>query len=150
MFDCLLLIRESKKKRIRKKKEKRKKKRNGRELSIPLAPQLSVLNHQYNMLNSLSDKPFHYLWVNVSCHPEYGENFGISSESLPTLLVAKPRQRLFTILKQNFDKEHISDFLSTVLLGKEDLLRYSRFNDMLPVDCSNLQPPGEDAGGANG
>ncbi|KAJ7386606.1 hypothetical protein OS493_008754 [Desmophyllum pertusum] len=47
---------------------------------------------------STESKPLHYLWVNASCHPEYGDVFGISPQNLPVLLFAKPKQRLFKTL----------------------------------------------------
>lgn len=88
-----------------------------------------------------SDKPLHYLWVNASCHPEYGEIFGISSENLPVLLFAKPKQRLFKTLHDDLTKEHVSEIVSEIFLGREDLSPFSRFNDMISVDCTKTETP---------
>ena len=32
-------------------------------------------------------------------------------------------------------KERVSDVVSEILLGRENLSPFSRFNEMLPVDC---------------
>lgn len=73
--------------------------------------------------------------MNVSCHPEYGEIFGISKDNLPALLFAKPKQRLFKTMHGDLTKERVSDVVSEIFLGRENLSPFSRFNEMLPVDC---------------
>ena len=88
---------------------------------------------------SLLDKPLHYLWVNASCHPEYGDIFGILPDNLPVLLLAKPKQRLFKTLHGKLTKEKVSDVISEIFLGREDLSPFSRFNEMLSVDCQETE-----------
>lgn len=92
-------------------------------------------------MSSIKDKSLHYLWVNASCHPQYGEIFGISSENLPVLLFAKPKQRLFKTLRDDLTKEHVSEIVSEIFLGREDLSPFSRFNDMMSVDCTKTETP---------
>lgn len=80
----------------------------------------------------------HYLWVNSSCHPEYGQVFGVYPENLPIMLIARPKQRLFTMVRrQNFNGESISDTVLAVFSGEGEMLRYSRFDDMKETDCTS-------------
>ena len=73
--------------------------------------------------------------MNASCRPEYGEIFGISEDNLPALLFAKPKQRLFKTMHGDLTKERVSDVVSEIFLGRENLSPFSRFNEMLPVEC---------------
>lgn len=95
------------------------------------------------IISLLSDKPLHYLWVNASCHPEYGEVFGIFPDNIPVLLFAKPKQRLFKTLDGSLTKERVSEVISDILLDRENLAPFSRFNEMLSVDCQEVASPGE-------
>ena len=88
----------------------------------------------------LLGKPVLYLWINGSCHPEYGEIFGISPHNLPMLLFAKPMQRLFKTLSGRFTKEKVSDIIWNIFLDRETLSPFSRFNEILPVDCQKGAP----------
>ena len=76
--------------------------------------------------------------MNASCHPEYGDIFGISTDNLPALLFAKPKQRLFKKLHGDLTKEKVSEIVSDIFLGREDLSPFSRFNEMLPGDCQKM------------
>lgn len=98
-----------------------------------------IPNRSIYYFNSLLDKPLHYLWVNASCHPEYGDIFGISPDNLPALLFAKPKQRLFKTLHGDLTKEEVSEVISEIFLGREDLSPFSRFNEMLSVDCQETE-----------
>lgn len=87
----------------------------------------------------MKDKPLHYLWVNGTCHPEYGDIFGISPDNLPVLLLAKPKRRLFKTLRGDLTGEEVSEVVSQIFLGQEDLSPFSRFNDMLSIDCHKTE-----------
>ena len=73
--------------------------------------------------------------MNASCHPEYGEIFGILEDNLPALLFAKPKHRLFTTMHGDLTKERVSDVVLEIFLGRENLSPFSRFNEMMPVKC---------------
>ena len=85
--------------------------------------------------NASPDKPLHYLWVNTSCHPEYGDIFGIYPDDLPVLLFAKPKQRLFTILRGELTTDKVGEVVEQIFQGEEELSPFSRLNDMLPINC---------------
>ena len=85
--------------------------------------------------NASPDKPLHYLWVNTSCHPEYGDIFGIYPDNLPVLLFAKPKQRLFTILRGELTTDKVGEVVEQIFQGEEELSPFSRLNDMLPINC---------------
>ena len=85
--------------------------------------------------NTLPDKPLHYLWVNTSCHPEYGDIFGIYPDNVPVLLFAKPKQRLFTTLRGELTADKVGEVVAQIFQGEEELSPFSRLNDMLPINC---------------
>lgn len=95
------------------------------------------------IISLLIDKPLHFLWVNASCHPEYGEVFGIFPDNIPVLLFAKPKQRLFKTLGGSLTKERVGEVISDIFLDRENLAPFSRFNEMLSVDCQEIASPGE-------
>lgn len=90
------------------------------------------------MFARLSGKPVQYYWVNGSCHPEYGEIFGIFPGNLPMLLFAKSQQRLFKTMGGVFTKEKVGDIIWNIFLEREKLSPFSRFNEILPVDCQKV------------
>lgn len=96
------------------------------------------------IISFLSDKPLHYLWVNASCHPEYGEVFGIFPDNLPVLLLAKPKQRLFKTLDGILTKGRVGEVISDIFLDRENLAPFSRFNEMLPADCLEVKSSKEE------
>lgn len=51
------------------------------------------------------------------------------------LLFAKPKQRLFKTLDGSLKKEKVGEVISNIFLDRENLAPFSRFNDMLSVDC---------------
>ena len=89
--------------------------------------------------NTLSDKPLHFLWVNTSCHPEYGDIFGIYPDNLPVLLFAKPKQRLFTTLRGELTTDKVGEVVAQIFQGEEELSPFSRLNDMLPINCQETK-----------
>lgn len=95
------------------------------------------------LLKYFSDKPLHHLWVDASCHPEYGEVFGIFPDNLPVLLFAKPKKRLFKTLDGSLTKETVGEVISDIFLDRENLAPFSRFNEMLPVNCRKEQSANE-------
>ena len=64
-------------------------------------------------------------------------------ENLPVMLIARPKRRLFTTLRrQNLNGESIKETVAAILRGDGDMMRYSRFDDMKEVDCSEKQRNG--------
>ena len=57
------------------------------------------------------------------------------------LLFAKPMQRLFKTLSGSFTKEKVSEIIWNIFLDREALSPFSRFNEILPVDCQKGAPP---------
>ncbi|XP_031558377.1 putative protein disulfide-isomerase DDB_G0275025 [Actinia tenebrosa] len=105
-----------------------------------------IMEKSINLLKDLQrtedmeGKPLQYLWVNATCHPEYGDVFGIFPHTLPTLLIIKPRQRLFlTQTLQDTSPGDISEMVLKILQGLKNLQRYARFNDMLQLDCRDVK-----------
>ena len=89
--------------------------------------------------NTLSDKPLHYLWVNTSCHPEYGDIFRIYPDNLPVLLFAKTKQRLFTTLRGELTTDKVGEVVTQIFQGEEELSPFSRLNNMLPINCQTTK-----------
>ena len=81
------------------------------------------------------DKPLNFMWINASCHPEYGITFGISPESLPALLVAKPQRRFFVMHTGKFNKNAIAEFIDKIFMGRFSFSPYSRFEDLEKRSC---------------
>ena len=40
-------------------------------------------------------------------------------------------------------KERVSEVISEIFLDSEDLSPFSRFNEMVSVDCQKITPPGK-------
>ena len=59
------------------------------------------------------------------------------------LLFAKPKKRLFKILDGSLTKEKVGDVISDIFLDREDLAPFSRFNEMLPVNCQRVKSASE-------
>jgi hypothetical protein len=70
------------------------------------------------------------MWINATCHPEYGSTFGVDIDSLPGLLIAKLHRRYFVKYSGKFDKDSIVQFIEKSLTGRLNFSPYSRFGDM--------------------
>ena len=77
------------------------------------------------------------MWINSTCHLEYGATFGIDIDSLPGLLIAKPQRRFFAKFSGKFDKNSIVDFIEKSLTGRLAFSPYSRFDDIGQRNCSD-------------
>ena len=84
------------------------------------------------------DKPLNFMWINASCYPEYGVTFGISLESSPALLVAKPQRRVFLTHSGKFNKNSIGEFMDKIFTGRISLSPYSRFDDLENRSCGEV------------
>jgi len=51
------------------------------------------------------------------------------------LLFAKPKQRLFTILRDELTADKVGEVVEQIFQGEEELSPFSRLNDMLPINC---------------
>ena len=83
------------------------------------------------------EKVLNFLWVNATCHPEYGSTFGIDIDSLPGLLLARPHQRYFVKHSGKFNKDSIVEFIEKSLTGRLKFSPYSRFDDIDQRTCAN-------------
>lgn len=54
------------------------------------------------------------------------------------LLFAKPKKRLFKTLDGRLTRERVGEVISDIFLDRENLAPFSRFNEMLPVDCQKV------------
>lgn len=54
------------------------------------------------------------------------------------LLFAKPKKRLFKTLDERLTRERVGEVISDIFLDRENLAPFSRFNEMLPVDCQKV------------
>ena len=83
------------------------------------------------------------MWINSTCHLEYGATFGIDIDSLPGVLIAKPQRRYFAKFSGKFDKNSIVDFIEKSLTGRLAFSPYSRFDDIGQRNCSdkNMNDP---------
>ena len=59
------------------------------------------------------------------------------------LLFAKPKKRMFKTLDGSLTKETVGEVISDIFLDRETLAPFSRFNEMLPVNCQKEQPANE-------
>lgn len=59
------------------------------------------------------------------------------------LLFAKPKKRLFKTLDGSLTKERVGEVISDIFFDRENLAPFSRFNEMLPVDCQKVRPTSE-------
>ena len=62
------------------------------------------------------------------------------------LLFAKPKKRLFKTLDGSLKKERVGEVISDIFLDRENLAPFSRFNEMLPVDCEKVKSASETRG----
>lgn len=54
------------------------------------------------------------------------------------LLFAKPKKRLFKTLDGRLTRERVGEVISDIFHDRENLAPFSRFNEMLPVDCQKV------------
>ena len=59
------------------------------------------------------------------------------------LLFAKPKKRLFKTMDGRLTRERVGEVISDIFLERENLAPFSRFNEMLPVDCHKLMSTSE-------
>ena len=59
------------------------------------------------------------------------------------LLFAKPKKRLFKTLDGRLTRERVGEVISDIFLDRENLAPFSRFNEMLPVDCHKVMSTSE-------
>ena len=59
------------------------------------------------------------------------------------LLFAKPKKRLFMTLDGSLTKERVGEVISDIFLDRENLVPFSRFNEMLPVNCQGVKSASE-------
>lgn len=76
------------------------------------------------------------MWINATCHPEYGSTFGVDIDSLPGLLLTKPHRRYFVTYSGGFDARPIAEFIDKSLTGRLSFSPYSRFNDLDQRICA--------------
>ena len=86
------------------------------------------------------------MWINATCHPEYGLKFGIDIDSLPGLLIAQPRRRHFVKHSGTFDKNSIVEFIEKSSTGRLNFSPYSRFDDIDQRSCSDQSAENESKG----
>jgi hypothetical protein len=58
------------------------------------------------------------MWVDLACHPSFGEYFGLSLYDAPTVVAVSPKKALYANMVGAFETKKISTFLSGVLAGK--------------------------------
>jgi len=58
------------------------------------------------------------MWVDLTCHPKFGEFFGKSLENVPTVIAVSPKKGLSANLFGSFNGKSISTFVNGVLQGK--------------------------------
>ena len=63
-------------------------------------------------------RALHFMWVDLTCHPKFGEYFGLTLENTPTVLAISPKKALMATLFGAYDTKKISSFVSGVLQGK--------------------------------
>ena len=59
------------------------------------------------------------------------------------LLFAKPKKRLFKTLDGRLTRERVGEVISDIFLDRENLAPFSRFNEMLPVNCQKVMSSSE-------
>ena len=79
--------------------------------------QLAILT-EVQKLPSNKGRPLHFMWVDLSCHPSFGEYFGLSLENVPTLVAVSPKKALFANYYGPFATKKIGTFIAGVLAGK--------------------------------
>ena len=75
--------------------------------------------------------------MNATCHPDYGDLFGIRSEISPQVLMVRPKARVYALFKSELQSSKITYFLHEVMLGNTKLHRYSRLNEITRTDCTD-------------
>ena len=81
------------------------------------AEQLAILT-EVQKLPSNKGRPLHFMWVDLSCHPSFGEYFGLSLENAPTLVAVSPKKALYANYYGPFATKKIGTFIAGVLAGK--------------------------------
>jgi hypothetical protein len=89
------------------------------------------------MIYFFAERVLNFMWINSTCHPEYGSTFGIDIDSLPGLLIAKPHRRFFAKFSGKFDKDSIVEFIEKSSTGRLAFSPYSRFGDIDERICSD-------------
>jgi len=79
--------------------------------------QLAILT-EVQKLPSNKGRPLHFMWVDLSCHPKFGEYFGLSLENVPTLVAVSPKKALYANYYGPFATKKIGTFIAGVLAGK--------------------------------
>jgi len=80
--------------------------------------QLAVLK-EVQELSYLKDRILHFMWVDLTCHPSFGEHFGIRSENLPAVIAVSPKKQAYAQHVGAFETKKIGSFIGGVLGGKK-------------------------------
>ena len=59
------------------------------------------------------------MWVDLSCHPSFGEHFGLAMDNVPTVLVISPKKAMWGQYMGAFEAKKIGTYISGVLAGKK-------------------------------
>jgi len=89
----------------------------GSPLNEDKAAQLKILE-EVQKRPSNKGRALHFMWVDLTCHPKFGEFFGKSLENVPTVIAVSPKKGLSANLFGSFNGKSISTFVNGVLQGK--------------------------------
>jgi len=79
---------------------------------------------QLKILEDVQKRPankgraLHFMWVDLTCHPKFGEFFGKSLENVPTVIAVSPKKGLSANMMGSFQGKAITTFINGVLQGK--------------------------------
>lgn len=83
-------------------------------------------------LPSNKGRPLHFMWVDSTCHPEFGQVFDISPDMSPAVVAISPKKLRFARHVGSFTQDAVADFLSGVLGGQKKILPFSKMPQISP------------------
>jgi hypothetical protein len=46
-------------------------------------------------MNGFAGRALHFMWVDLSCHPTFGDAFGLGLDAVPTAVVVSPKKAMW-------------------------------------------------------
>eukprot|EP00035_Acanthoeca_spectabilis_P021756 m.440028 g.440028 ORF g.440028 m.440028 type:complete len:516 (+) comp18456_c0_seq1:137-1684(+) len=79
--------------------------------------QLEVLREVQNAPSN-KGRILHFMWVDLTCHPSFGAHFGVSGDTLPTVLAVSPKKQAWAQHFGAFEANKVAGFIGGVLSGR--------------------------------
>eukprot|EP00041_Stephanoeca_diplocostata_P011168 m.181204 g.181204 ORF g.181204 m.181204 type:complete len:517 (+) comp18444_c0_seq1:99-1649(+) len=103
------------------------------------SPLNDAKEQQLEVLREVQNKPankgrvLHFMWVDLTCHPTFGEAFDVTMDNVPTVVAVTPKKGAYAKLFGAFESSKIGGFIGGVLSGKNRITAFPEGTTTAPV-----------------